>query len=170
MIKLCQSLVVVLAVGACASRATKPSWTASGQTAPYAGASAAIFRAISIAPYGRIQLGAPFTQRDSLSRRLGPGLYQLPTGFADTRAILVRVDAANVVQGLMFLYVDGKDIDAARQAYTGDLGQPIDSVESDPAGARIERVIWQDSATVFELVRRQHPDSVPEVFSALRNR
>ena len=129
-----------------------------------------IFREISIAPLGSVALGQLFAQHSLIGAPVEPGLYQLPAGFGDTKAILIRVDSTNVVQAMYFVYVDGKSFDSAVESYAADLGVPLGTEEMDSAGAHIRRAMWQDSLTYFELTRRQHPDSFAQVISLLRDR
>ena len=119
---------------------------------------------------GRITLDAPFLQRDSLVLKVSDGLYQLPAGYGDTKAIFVGVDSANIVRFLMFSYVDGKDFETARQDYANTLGPPTDAEGWDATGAHVIRASWQDERTAFDLVWRACPDSLPAVYSFLRNR
>jgi hypothetical protein len=70
--------------------------------------------------------------------------------YADTDSILVRVNTANVVTGLFFVYRAGKDFAAAVADYTSSLGKPR-SFSADSAGGRIEHATWEDGRTHFEL-------------------
>lgn len=123
---------------------------------PGEAASQALFREISIQPFGTVSLSADFAQRHTNAAPLGSGLYVLnaPRGsFGDTDSILVHVDGDNRVTALDFVYQAGKDFAAALAAYDGSLGAPASRTVIDSAGGQVERATWEDARTRFELAR-----------------
>jgi len=117
----------------------------------------AIFREISIAPYGAIELGRPFTQVDSISREIAENVYLLPPGFGGTLGIAVSLAPEGTVNALIFEYAEDYDFGAAVEGYRDDFGEPdfmgIEEAPSTAPGASKECVYWEDPETRFELYR-----------------
>jgi len=159
---------ILLALCACSER---PETAASrNTTADSSATSPSIFREINIGPFGKVTLGAPFTQRSANVVAVGPGLFALnPAGgrFANTDSILVRVDSANRVRSLYFVYVTGTDYSAGVAEYQGSLGVPTTQGVSDSAGGKLERTVWEDRRTRFEMTRFSVPGTRPRVASAM---
>ena len=133
-------------------------------------AGSSIFRTISIQPYGTITLGAPFTQRDEIGAPVGPQTYRLvPSGFADTDSILVRMGSDGTVEQIRFVYLPGKDYMAALTEYRASLGSPAHEAASRDGGAQLDRVIWQDGKTQFELQRVVAAGSPDRVAASVRD-
>jgi hypothetical protein len=94
-------------------------------------------------------LGVPI--RDRLYRLAEPGGQ--PGRYADTKTILIELDAAENVRAFYFAYrLGGESFDARTREYASDLGPP-QSAHYDSAGATIDRHTWQDAATTFELLQ-----------------
>jgi hypothetical protein len=150
MIKRPSCLAFVVAVTACAQDVARP------PVAP-----PPIFREVSIAPFGRLALGAPLAPTAAqLSHPTGAGEVALvsPGGrFADTDSLLVRLDGDGHVAALRFVYVPGKDFAATVADYTTDFGAPA-TQSGDPSGAGPARAAWNDRRTRFELLRAGGPD------------
>ncbi|MBK8002555.1 MAG: hypothetical protein IPK12_01135 [Gemmatimonadetes bacterium] len=126
-------------------------------TAPAAPAAApAIFRYISVAPYGVIRLGEPFNQASILGEEMGPRLFRLRTPHGrqfrpgDTEAVLIELDQGELVQAMYFAYVPAKGFEATVKSYATSLGPPA-RAEQDSAGLHLRRATWADRVTLFEL-------------------
>ena len=135
-----------------------------------------IFRYISIAPYGRLELGGPFAHRAQLGKPLGPQLYELqgPGGvhaqFADTERLLIELDNKDRIRTFYFLYLPGKAFGPAKAEYVESLGQPAAERRYDSAGVAVKRAVWQDAKTEFELRAARPKDGPERVASRLRDR
>src|SRR5688572_26828943 len=96
-------LASLLVVAACASRTRELDSSPPSQPI-------SIFRTIDVAPFGRITLSEPFTQRTTLGVSVNDRTYLLAGGrFADTDSILVTVDTLGRVESIDFVYTFGKD-------------------------------------------------------------
>ena len=73
-------------------------------TAAPSRAQEAIFRAISVQPFGSISLGEPYEQAGRLGEEIRPGVFELPPDFGGTDAIFVVLSDAGVVSSLVFQY------------------------------------------------------------------
>jgi hypothetical protein len=156
--------VALAAIGSCA-----------GGTPPSAPApSRAIFREIDISPFGAIGLGAPLASGAAgLAVAAGQHLFVIRPPhprFADADSILVRLDAAQRVVALYFVYHAGKDYPAAVADYESSLGRPARRVAKDSAGGRLERVTWRDKRTRFDLTRFITRDHAVHLSSAMIDR
>ena len=115
-----------------------------------------IFRAIDIAPYGRVLLGKHFAYRLFRGRKVAEGRYELRGGqFADTRAIIVAVDSDNRVIAIDFEYLPGKRYAETVNDYTTALGPPTETQARDSAGVRLLMTRWEDAETEFRVVARK---------------
>jgi len=116
----------------------------------------AIFRYISVAPYGVIRLGEPFTQASILGEQLDARLYRLRTPHGrqfrpgDTEAVLIALDDGELVEAMYFAYVPAKGFEATLKSYATSLGAPV-RAEQDSAGLHLRRATWADRVTLFEL-------------------
>lgn len=116
----------------------------------------AIFRHISVAPYGVIRLGEPFTQASILGEQLDARLYRLRTPHGrqfrpgDTEAVLIALDDGELVEAMYFAYVPAKGFEATLKSYATSLGAPV-RAEQDSAGLHLRRATWADRVTLFEL-------------------
>ena len=127
-----------------------------GLAAQQADTAKTIFRAIDIAPYGRVLLGKHFAYRLFRGRRIAEGRYELRGGqFADTRAIVIAVDSVNRVTAIDFNYLPGKRYAATVADYTTALGRPVETHTRDSAGVRILVTRWEDAETGFEVASQQ---------------
>jgi len=162
---------LLLALGACSPRrdeaaSTRPA--ADSATSPRA-----IFREIDIRPFGKVTLGAPFTQRAPIAVVISPGMFALVSDegrFANTDSILVRLDGENRVRALTFVYQAGTEYDAGVTEYQVSLGIPTSRTVTDSAGGKIDRAIWEDERTRFELTRFVAAGAPARVASMLLDR
>ena len=137
---------------------------------PDAVASQSIFRTISIQPFGMIKLGAPFSQREKVGAPVGPRTYRLlPSGFADTDSILVELGPDETVESIRFVYAPGKDYAAAVAEYRGSLGAPLREASGPESAGQVDRVLWQDAETQFELRRVATAGAPVQVSATLRD-
>lgn len=154
--------IFLLAVTACAPSPT-----------PGSSAATPIFREIDIRPYGVIALGKPFTQRVGIGKEVRPRLFVLDVPgaqFADTDSILVELDGSDRVIALHFVYQAGKDYGASVNGYEESLGAPTARTSADSVGGKVDRVVWEDADTRFELSRFRHPSRQPRIASVLADR
>ena len=162
---------VLLALGACSPRrdeATLARPAADSATTPRA-----IFREIDIRPFGKVTLGAPFTQRAPTAVPIGPGMFALVSDegrFANTDSILVRVDGDNRVRALTFVYQAGTEYDTGVTEYQVSLGVPTRRTVADSAGGKVDHAVWEDERTRFELTRFVAPGRPARVASMLLDR
>jgi len=128
--------------------------------AQQAGAAKPIFRAIDIAPFGRVLLGKHFAYRLFRGRKISAGRYELRGGqFADTRAIIVAVDSVNRVTAIDFEYLPGKRYAETVADYAATLGVPVETEARDSAGVRLLMTRWQDAETDFRVAARRIGDA-----------
>lgn len=100
-----------------------------------------------------IKLGESWTAEEVPGAEAGDTVVALPSGtFERAQAVRVHRSATGVVTSIMFDYPQDADFQAMRQEYTRLFGSPTQHERSDEAEAR-ERLVWQDSLTMFELVR-----------------
>ncbi len=105
--------------------------------------SASIFRYIDIAPYGRIELGAPFGA-DSLVTQISDSVVELPRQtFGGTDRITIHLTPDRKVYAMSFLYPQGTSYDAMVESYTEDLGPPTRMNHG---------VYWDDRRTRFMII------------------
>ena len=87
--------------------------------------------------------------------------------FANTDSILVRVDGDNRVRTLSFVYQAGTEYDVSVTQYQGLLGIPTSRTVTDSAGGKVDRAVWEDERTRFELTRFVAPGRPARVASTL---
>ena len=100
-----------------------------------------------------IRLGEPWTAEEVAGVETNDTVVALPSGtFERAQAVRVHRSTTGVVTSIMFDYPQNADFQAMRQEYTRLFGPPAEHERSDRKEAR-ERLVWQDSLTLFELVR-----------------
>ena len=100
-----------------------------------------------------IRLGEHWTAEEVPGADRGDTVVALPSGtFERAQAVRVHRSPSGVVSSIMFDYPQEADFKAMQQEYTRLFGTPSEHERSDKAEAR-ERLVWQDSLTLFELVR-----------------
>ena len=100
-----------------------------------------------------IRLGEPWTAEEVAGVETTDTVVALPSGTFDrAQAVRVHRSTTGVVTSIMFDYPQSADFQAMRQEYTRLFGPPAQHERSDNADAG-ERLAWQDSLTLFELVR-----------------
>lgn len=122
-----------------------------------------IFREVAIEG-AAIQLGAPLPSQVQRAHASDTIVALSRMQFGGAEAIRVHVTPAGVVRGLWFEYSTDADFDAMVADYASTLGPPTRE-----AFRRGERVLWQDEATRFELVRDPERSAVT-VYSILVDR
>ena len=151
--KLC---LLLTAVGACAPASDKP-----GTTRP-------IFRHFNT-ELSSIRLGEPWTAEEVSGAEVNDTVVALPSGtFERAQAVRVHRSPTGVVSSIMFDYPQEADFHTMQEEYTKLFGQPAQHERSRNAEAR-ERLVWQDSLTVFELVR-DPSRSVSTIYTRLTDR
>jgi hypothetical protein len=121
-----------------------------GQRSP-APAPAPIFRDVEFPPYNAIRLG------EVLPPHAPPGQSRnkhrlVLAGFGGTDSIAVALDDSGHVTALEFVYPVWSDYPQQLRQYTATLGRPALQQSRDSAGGSIERTLWQDAHTRFELL------------------
>ena len=135
-----RSLYLLAGLVACAPASDRP-----GTTRP-------IFRHFNT-EVSSIRLGEHWTAEEVPGADAGDTVVALPSGtFERAQAVRVHRTPAGVVSSIMFDYPQGADFQAMQQEYTRLFGPPATHDRSPKAEER-ERVVWQDSVTLFELVR-----------------
>jgi hypothetical protein len=100
-----------------------------------------------------IRLGEHWTAEEVPGADSGDAVVALASGtFERAQAVRVHRGPTGVVSSIMFDYPQGADFNAMQQEYTKLFGAPTEHERSDKSEAR-ERLVWQDSLTMFELVR-----------------
>jgi hypothetical protein len=161
---------IFLALAACSGRPEPASRRIAADSAT---TELSIFREIDIRPFGKITLGAPFTRRSPSVVAVGPRLFALNAAgghFANTDSILVRVDDGSLVRAVYFVYLPGTDFSAGIADYQSSLGPPTAQGVNDSAGGKLERTVWEDRRTHFEMTRFSVPGMRPRVASAMIDR
>jgi hypothetical protein len=116
-----------------------------------------------------IRLGEPWTAEEVPGAELTDTVVALPSGtFERAQAVRVHRSPTGVVSSIMFDYPQNADFHVMQEEYTRLFGQPAEHERSKNAEAR-ERVVWQDSLTVFELVR-DPKRSVSTIYTRLTDR
>jgi hypothetical protein len=116
-----------------------------------------------------IRLGERWTAEEVPGVETGDTVVALPTGtFEKAQAVRVHRTPTGVVSSIMFDYPQQADYQQMQQEYTKLFGSPAEHERSDNPEAR-ERVVWQDSLTLFELVRDPRR-SVSTIYARLIDR
>jgi hypothetical protein len=116
-----------------------------------------------------IRLGEPWTAEEVPGAEPGDTVVALPSGtFERAQAVRVHRTPAGVVSSIMFDYPQLADFQAMQQEYTRLYGPPSTHEQPAKPEAR-ERLIWQDSLTLFELVRDPRR-SVSTIYARLIDR
>jgi hypothetical protein len=123
-----------------------------------------IFRYISIAPCGRLELDSAFVPRGRATQQDDSTFRLISQCFGGAEQILVHVTAAGRISSFEFAY--GADTSLARHVaiFAADLGAPL---RVDTIGPNPHRVLWRDSLTDFLVIRRPGNQ---QVFARLSNR
>lgn len=152
-----ESLYLLLAaLAGCAPAADQP-----GTTRP-------IFRHFNT-EVSSIRLGEHWTAEEVPGAEPSDTVVALPSGtFEKAEAVRVHRTATGIVSSIMFDYPQQADFQAMQQEYTRLYGPPGKHERSDKAEAR-ERLVWQDSLTLFELVRDPRR-SVSTIYARLIDR
>ena len=118
----------------------------------HTGASRPIFRHFNT-EVSSIKLGEHWTAEEVPGADSGDTVVALPAGtFERAQAVRVHRTSTGVVSSIMFDYPQEADFQAMQEEYTRLFGPPARHEKSRKTEAR-ERVVWQDSLTLFELVR-----------------
>ena len=116
-----------------------------------------------------IRLGEHWTAEEVPGADRGDTVVALPSGtFERAQAVRVHRSPTGVVSSIMFDYPQEADFTAMQQEYTRLFGAPTEHERSDNSEAR-ERLVWQDSLTLFELVRDPRR-SVSTIYTRLTDR
>lgn len=116
-----------------------------------------------------IRLGEPWTAEEVPGAEPTDTVVALPSGtFERAQSVRVHRTSAGVVSSIMFDYPQTADFRAMQEEYTRLFGPPARHEQSKNPEAR-ERLIWQDSLTIFELVR-DPKRSVSTVYTRLTDR
>lgn len=116
-----------------------------------------------------IRLGEPWNAEEVPGAEPTDSVVALPSGtFERAQAVRVHRDPGGIVSSIMFDYPQEADFHAMQEEYTRLFGEPATREQSKNAEAR-ERVVWQDSLTVFELVRDPRR-SVSTIYTRLTDR
>jgi hypothetical protein len=131
----------------------------------------ALFRTVSFAPYGPITLGKPLTTLAPPGVPGRPGTVVLRGGpFGDADSIEVRIDQERRVTGFLFVYPTRKSFDDAVTSYKRSIvGEPTHVALGSSSG-RVERFVWREPATEFELSRLRDRDDQLRVWAVLTDR
>ena len=149
-------LAALAALAACA-----PAGDQAGTTRP-------IFRHFNT-EVSSIRLGEHWTAEEVPGAEPSDTVVALPSGtFERAQAVRVHRTPSGVVSSIMFDYPQQADYQAMQQEYTRLFGPPSKHERSDKAEAR-ERLVWQDSLTLFELVREPRR-SVSTIYARLVDR
>ena len=148
--------LLLAAVAACAPGADRPA-----STRP-------IFRHFNT-EVSSIRLGEHWTAEEVPGADRDDTVVALPSGtFERAQAVRVHRSPTGVVSSIMFDYPQEADFTAMQQEYTKLFGEPTEHDRSDKSEAR-ERLVWQDSLTLFELVRDPRR-SVSTIYTRLTDR
>ena len=116
-----------------------------------------------------IRLGEHWTAEEVPGVEPGDTVVALPPGtFERAQAVRVHRTPTGVVSSIMFDYPQQADFQAMQQEYTRLYGPPRKHERSDKPEAR-ERLVWQDSLTLFEVVRDPRR-SVSTIYARLTDR
>jgi hypothetical protein len=115
-----------------------------------------------------IRLGEPWTAEEVPGVETGDTVVGLPGTFEKAQAVRVHRTPTGVVSSIMFDYPQQADYRQMQQEYTRLFGAPTEHERSDNPEAR-ERLVWQDSLTLFELVREPRR-SVSTIYARLIDR
>ncbi len=119
-----------------------------------------IFRYANFGDYGKIVLGKQFERQNHPGVPIGKRAYKLRSGtYSGAERITIFVDDKNRVVSMRFVYAEDHNFEGKIKSYTESLGKPIQH----DTGKKVEKVIWQDEYTRFELVRK----STDEMYSIL---
>jgi hypothetical protein len=130
-----------------------------------------IFRQVSFPPFSAITLGEPLPERAPPTVLIGPRRAAFAHPFGDTDSIFVEWDdAGKRVRAVEFLYPATKSISRAIDDYEALLGLDNQRSVVDSAGQRLERWLWRDQATMFELSSLTVGEKRTRVWSILRDR
>jgi transposase InsO family protein len=92
------------------------------------------------------------------------------SGFGGTDSITIQLDKSSHVVALQFVYPNSSSYSSLVDSYLAVLGQPASRMDADSAQGRIERAVWLDSLTRFELQRFSRGDTTFSLTSLLANR
>jgi hypothetical protein len=116
-----------------------------------------------------IKLGEHWTAEEVPGADRGDTVVALPSGtFERAQAVRVHRSPTGVVSSIMFDYPQDADFNAMQQEYTRLFGAPTEHERSAKPEVR-ERLVWQDSLTLFELVRDPRR-SVSSIYTRLIDR
>ena len=116
-----------------------------------------------------IRLGEHWTAEEVPGADTGDTVVALPSGtFERAQAVRVHRSPTGVVSSIMFDYPQDADFNAMQQEYTRLFGAPTEHERAEKPEAR-ERLVWQDSLTLFELVRDPRR-SVSSIYTRLIDR
>ena len=116
-----------------------------------------------------IRLGEHWTAEEVPGADRGDTVVALPSGtFERAQAVRVHRSPTGVVSSIMFDYPQDADFNAMQQEYTRLFGAPTEHERSAKPEVR-ERLVWQDSLTLFELVRDPRR-SVSSIYTRLIDR
>jgi hypothetical protein len=100
-----------------------------------------------------ITLGQSWTAEEVAGAEVDDTVVALPAGtFERAQAVRVHRTTEGVVSSIVFDYPQTTDFQAMQTEYTRLFGPPRMHERSGQADAP-ERLVWQDSLTLFELVR-----------------
>ena len=157
-----RSLLLIGLVGASARPSDEPRLTQTSRPP--------IFRQVSFPPFSAITLGEPLPERAPPTVLIGlrRAAFAHPLGDADS--IFVEWDTGKRVRVVEFLYPSTKSVSKAVADYEALLGVDRQHVVTDSAGQRLERWLWRDQATMFELSSLTVGEKPTRVWSILRDR
>jgi hypothetical protein len=125
-----------------------------------------IFRYISIAPCGRIDLGDQFEPGGRAVRENDSTFRLIPECFGDAEQILVHVTPQMRVTSFDFAYAAGDSLDVFLAEYRQTLGPPT---AVDTSGSGVHTIEWRDAQTTFTFFRRRNGATV-SIYSRLADR
>jgi hypothetical protein len=128
-----------------------------------------IFREVQFPPYAPIRLGEAIRSNAPPGQRRGTDRIVL-SGFGGTDSITIQLDRSSHVVALRFVYPDWRSYSSLVDGYLAVLEQPASRVDADSAEGRIERAVWQDSLTRFELRRFSRGEKTLSLTSLLTDR
>jgi hypothetical protein len=128
-----------------------------------------IFREVQFPPYAPIRLGEAIRSNAPPGQRRGTDRIVL-SGFGGTDSITIQLDRSSHVVALRFVYPDWRSYSSLVDGYLAVLGQPASRVDADSAEGHIERAVWQDSLTRFELRRFSRGEKTISLTSLLADR
>jgi len=128
-----------------------------------------IFREVQFPPYDPIRLGEAIRSNAPPGERRGTDRMVL-SGFGGTDSITIQLDKSSHVVALLFVYSNSSSYSSLLDSYLAVLGQPASRTDADSAEGRIDRAVWHDSLTRFELRRFSRGDTTLSLTSSLSNR